>query len=121
MTGQVKCLPAFPLSEPRQLEDYSYKILLNSPLGIQLKPKQRTVESGKTYVIICTYAPVFFLHHCCQMKGRKIVLQTEGAPLSARSVSTSLDGNGYFCFRVAPGVHHIQVCSLHVYTVCNRQ
>lgn len=44
-----------------------------------------------------------------QLKGRKMILQTEGASIATRSMSTSVDGNGDFCFKVPPGVHTIQV------------
>ncbi|KAJ7333033.1 Nodal modulator [Desmophyllum pertusum] len=43
-----------------------------------------------------------------QLKGRKMILQTEGASIATRSMSTSVDGNGDFCFKVPPGVHTIQ-------------
>ncbi|XP_068686037.1 BOS complex subunit NOMO3-like [Montipora foliosa] len=43
-----------------------------------------------------------------QLKGRKMILQTEGASIATRSMSTSVDGNGDFCFRVATGNHVIQ-------------
>lgn len=42
------------------------------------------------------------------LKGRKMILQTEGASIATRSMSTSVDGNGDFCFKVPPGVHTIQ-------------
>ena len=38
-----------------------------------------------------------------------MILQTEGASIATRSMSTSVDGNGDFCFKVPPGVHTIQV------------
>lgn len=38
-----------------------------------------------------------------------MILQTEGASVATRSMSTSVDGNGDFCFKVPPGVHTIQV------------
>ena len=47
--------------------------------------------------------------YCLQLKGRKMILQTEGASIATRSMSTSVDGNGDFCFKVPPGVHTIQV------------
>ena len=41
-----------------------------------------------------------------------MILQTEGASIATRSMSTSVDGNGDFCFKVAAGIHTIQVgCS----------
>ena len=43
------------------------------------------------------------------MTGRRVTLQTKGAPLAFRSVSTTLDKSGNFCFEVASGTHHIQV------------
>ncbi|XP_073255709.1 BOS complex subunit NOMO3-like [Porites lutea] len=43
-----------------------------------------------------------------QLKGRKMILQTEGASIATRSMSTSVDANGAFCFKVAAGVHSIQ-------------
>ena len=42
-----------------------------------------------------------------------MVLQTEGASVATRSMSTSVDANGEFCFRVAAGVHTIQVGYIH--------
>jgi len=38
-----------------------------------------------------------------------MILQTEGASVATRSMSTSVDGKGDFCFKVPPGVHTIQV------------
>ena len=38
-----------------------------------------------------------------------MILQTEGASIATRSMSTSVDGNGDFCFKVAAGIHTIQV------------
>ena len=38
-----------------------------------------------------------------------MILQTEGASIARRSMSTSVDANGAFCFKVAAGVHSIQV------------
>ena len=38
-----------------------------------------------------------------------MILQTEGASIATRSMSTSVDANGAFCFKVAAGVHSIQV------------
>ena len=38
-----------------------------------------------------------------------MILQTEGASVATRSMSTSVDGNGDFCFKVPPGAHTIQV------------
>ncbi|RMX43282.1 hypothetical protein pdam_00020157 [Pocillopora damicornis] len=43
-----------------------------------------------------------------QLKGRKMILQTEGASIATRSMSTSVDENGNFCFKVSPGTHMIQ-------------
>lgn len=43
-----------------------------------------------------------------QLKGRKMILQTEGASIATRSMSTSVDQNGNFCFKVSPGTHTIQ-------------
>lgn len=44
-----------------------------------------------------------------KLKGRKMILQTEGASIATRSMSTSVDENGNFCFKVSPGTHTIQV------------
>ena len=38
-----------------------------------------------------------------------MILQTEGASVATRSMSTSVDGNGDFCFKIPPGIHTIQV------------
>ncbi|XP_067042514.1 BOS complex subunit NOMO3-like [Acropora muricata] len=43
-----------------------------------------------------------------QLKGRKVILQTEGASIATRSMSTSVDANGDFCFKVGAGTHVIQ-------------
>ena len=44
-----------------------------------------------------------------KLKGRKMILQTEGASIATRSMSTSVDENGNFCFKVSRGTHTIQV------------
>ena len=46
-----------------------------------------------------------------------MILQTEGASIATRSMSTSVDGNGDFCFKVPPGIHTIQV--IHVGCILN--
>lgn len=51
----------------------------------------------------------FFFYTHCQLKGRKMILQTEGASIATRSMSTSVDANGDFCFKVGAGTHVIQV------------
>ena len=38
-----------------------------------------------------------------------MILQTEGASIATRSMSTSVDANGDFCFKVGAGTHVIQV------------
>ena len=38
-----------------------------------------------------------------------MILQTEGAAIATRSMSTSVDANGDFCFKVGAGTHVIQV------------
>ena len=38
-----------------------------------------------------------------------MILQTEGASVATRSMSTSVGGNADFCFKVPPGIHTIQV------------
>ena len=51
-----------------------------------------------------------------------MILQTEGASIATRSMSTSVDANGAFCFKVAAGVHSIQVvkssCHQYFYLHC---
>ena len=49
------------------------------------------------------------LFYFIQMSGRKVILQTKDAPVATRSMSASVDKTGQFCFKVGPGVHHIQV------------
>lgn len=58
-------------------------------------------------LLMLTWQFLFYTH--CQLKGRKVILQTEGASIATRSMSTSVDANGDFCFKVGAGTHVIQV------------
>ena len=53
-----------------------------------------------------------------------MILQTEGASIATRSMSTSVDANGDFCFKAAAGTHTIQVpvgsVSCHLISVSKR-
>jgi len=50
------------------------------------------------------------------MSRRKVTLTTEGAPISSRSASASVDQRGMYCFRVSQGVHTVQVsCNIALY------